>query len=331
MTVARGAPARVPPGGAGVVLGARPGLHHLRVAVVAARGEDDALGSGCLEVAVGVLGDDARDAARLVLRQLHGRRGEAHVDVVISALGNLLHFQAHVDTRQARAHTGVLGKCRRVVEAQLSVDNRGEGGHAARGGTLFDLGDHKAVLTLVKHLLPEVGRLAGAVAVGVRRLGAAAPVGGALNLVEEGGLVDLGALLALGTGGAEALEAAATLGHLLKQQYVGAHVGCLERGDEAADASAHDDDVEVLGARDFAVGNGARLKSDGAARAGAGGHAGRLGHDAVGVDVEVISSGGLGRSGARRICQGACRACGCDCSRGNARCLHKRTTRNGAH
>ena len=331
VAVARGAPARVPPGGVGVVLGARPSLHHLGVAVVAARGKDDALGGGCLEVAVGILGDDARDAARLVLRQLHGRRGETHVDVVISALGNLLHLQAHVDARQAGAHAGALGKGGRFVETQLSVDELGEGRHAARGGVLLNLGDYKAVLALVEHFLPEVGGLAGAVAVGVRRLGAAAPVSGALNLVEEGGLVDLGALLALGACGAEALEAATALGHLLEKQHVGAHVGGLECGDEAADASAHDDDVEVLGACDLVVGNGAGLKGDGAARAGASGDASRLGDDAVGVDVEVIGSGGLGCGGACRIRQGACRACGCDSGRGNAGCLDKRTTRDGAH
>ena len=165
----------------------------------------------------------------------------------------------------------------------------------------------------------------------MRRLGAATPVSGALDFVEEGGLVDLGAFLALGACGTEALEAAAALGHLLEKQHVGTHVGGLERGDEATDASAHNDDVEVLGARDFVVGNAAGLKCDGAARAGASSHADRLGDDAVSVDVEVIGSGGLGRSGSCRVRQGACRARSCYCGCGNAGCLDKRTTRDGAH
>ena len=269
MPVARGAPTGVPPTRRGIILRTRPRFHELRVRIVAARGQDHAFSGVDLHVLVAALGDDAAHASRTVAHQLHARRAEAQVEVVVG-LRHLLHLEAHVDARIAGAHSGVGRQRGAVVEAQLRVDERGQRRHAAGGGSLLHLRDDEAVLSLVEFGLPEIGSLARTVDVGAYGFGAHAPVRAAVHLVQQRHLVDLGALLALRPHGAEALEAAAALRHLLDADDFRALFGCLEAGHEPGDTRAHHHDVAILGRSDVARDDVAVFEADRPARPRAG-------------------------------------------------------------
>ena len=160
MAIARGAPCGVPPAGICVIFDARPSLHHLGVSVVAARGENDALARVGLEVAVCVAGDNAGHAAVGPSCKLHCGRREAQVNGIVSGFSDILHFEADVHAGKARTNADIGRQGRRIVEAELGVDE-GRGRREARGGRLLlNLGDHEAVGALVEHFLPEIGRLA---------------------------------------------------------------------------------------------------------------------------------------------------------------------------
>lgn len=159
---------------------------------------------------------------------------------------------------------------------------------------MLHLGNDKAVGALVEHGLPEIRGLAGAIHVGSNRFGAHAPVGGTVHLVNQVHLVDLGALLALGVDSAEALEAAATSGHLLHADDAGAFLGALKRRHETGDAGTNHHKIAILGGGQLVGGNLAILKAHRPARTGAGrlpyGHPGGVARKAVGV---LAGFGGL--------------------------------------
>lgn len=100
-------------------------------------------------------------------------------------------------------------------------------------------------------------------------------------------LVDLDTLLALRAHGAEALEAAAALGHLLDADDIGALLGALQGRHEAGDASTDHDDVAIFRGRNLVSGDLAILEAHWAARARAGGllhgHPAGLAREAIGA------------------------------------------------
>ena len=108
-----------------------------------------------------------------------------------------------------------------------------------------------------------------------------------MHLVNQVHLVDLGALLALGVDSAEALEAAATSGHLLHADDAGAFLGALKRRHEPGDAGTNHHKIAILGGGQLVGGNLAILKAHRPARTGAGrlpyGHPGGVARKAVGV------------------------------------------------
>ena len=280
MTVAGRAPAGVPPAGRGVIFRTGPSLHELGIRIVAACGDDNSLGGVQLHVgAVGVLGDNGRDRAIALAHELHARGFETDVEIVV-LLGNLLHLQAHVHARIARSHAGIRRQARAVVEPEFGGDEIGQAGHAAGRGSLLHFRNQKAIGALVQHGLPKIGGLARAAYVGAGRLGTRAPVGAAIQLIEQQLGFDVQALLALCVHGAEALETGATAGHFLDADHIGALLGRLQTRHESADAGAYHYDVVVFGRRDAVGGNGLGLKGDGATGAGAGhlldGNPGRL-------------------------------------------------------
>ena len=317
---------------------ARPSLHHFRVGIVAARGENDALARVGLEVAVGVAGDNAGHAAVGPSCKLHCGRREAQVNgVVVSGFGDVLHFEANVHAGKTRTNAGIGRQSRRIVEAKLGI-NEGRRRREARGGRLLlNLGDHEAVGTLVEYFLPEIGRLTRTVGVDARGFRASAVVRRAVDFIEQRGLVDFGAFLALRVHGAEALEAGASASHLFKNKHVCAQVGSLQAGDKATNAGTNDNDVEVFGALNFVCGDFARFKGDWAAGAGARGLARR--HKAHAIFVDVLIVGGCGVFG--RCCHvflvaSACRStAGSDGANAHGGCcgqcaLHEVATREGA-
>ena len=260
MAVACGSPAGIPPHRGLVVFRAHPRLHHLRVRVVAARGQQHALGCVDAHVSVAVLSDAADHTTAVFADELHGGHLIANLQVVVG-FGNRAQLLAHVQAEQPRS-ADTLGH----LEVDVAVDD----GETVVVRRLVELVQLPTRTTLVEHILPEIGYFARPVHVRFDGAGVDAPIRSTVDLIAQLSRIDINPLLLLELRAhrAETLPRRASLGHLLQRDDLRALLGRLQTAHQPADAGADDENLALLGRADLRFGDITILERDRPARTG---------------------------------------------------------------